>query len=405
MIYLDNASTTAILPEVFDAMLPYLKTQYGNPGTLYELGRNAKKAIETAREQVAGLIGAAPEQIIFTSGGTESNNTVFRSLPSLVQSAGYNMGKHIVTAYNEHDSVLKSVENICIKHGFCASYLRPDPVSGCIVPANVQSSIIKDDNESDDESLWTHHNTGLVSIMYVNNETGAENDVAEISEICQRNGILFHTDCVQALGSVPVDVGRIKCDFASFSSHKIHGPKGVGALFVGTRQLVDPLILGGSAQEGGIRGGTENVAGIVGFGKACELTKKRFRDDEIKLSMLKQVFYTNLEQNLEQMHLDHIVKPNVDTVVKHGKILNLRFDGIDGETLVLLLDRVGIMVSAGAACSSNESKPSHVLLSMGISPEDARNSVRFSFSVMNTEEEMIRAADLVAHCVGRLKQL
>lgn len=386
MIYLDNASTTKIDPLVLEAMLPYLKEEYGNAGTLYALGRRANEAIEKARAQVAEFIGAEPEQIIFTSGGTEANNTVFLSLLDFLRASEKT---HVVTAINEHDSVLKSVRNLCIKHGFHAAYL-PVNKAGCVEVGNVKSALQKD--------------TGLVSIMYMNNETGSENPIVEIGELCSERGVLFHTDCVQAAGCSKLDVGKFNCDFLSISSHKIHGPKGVGALYVRHRGMCNPMIRGGSSQEFGLRGGTENVAGIVGFGAACALMNKHLHEVDVHTSALKQIFFNRLSYELDQLGVDvpGTLYVNGDTVIKHGKTINLRFNGVDAETLLLVLDARGVCVSAGSACRSHESEPSHVLLAMGIEPEDARNSVRFSFSKMNTEDEIREAAAIVAECVCSL---
>lgn len=384
MIYLDNASTTQIDPLVLEAMLPYLKDEYGNAGTIYALGRRAKEAIEIARTQVAEFIGAKPEQIIFTSGGTESNNTVFLSLLDFLKASEKT---HVITASNEHDSVLKSARNLCIKHGFDITYL-PVNKAGCVEVGSLRAEL--------------RDNTGLVSIMHMNNETGSENPIEEIGSICSEHGILFHTDCVQAAGCSRLDVDKFHCDFLSLSSHKIHGPKGVGALFVRHKGICSPLIIGGASQEYGLRGGTENVAGIVGFGAACELMNKNLHDVDIHNSSLKQIFYNVLKGALDVQGIPNVLHVNGDLIIKHGKTLNLRFDGVDAETLLLVLDSRGVCVSAGSACRSHESEPSHVLLAMGIDAEDARNSIRFSFSKMNTENEVCEAAQIVAECVSSL---
>lgn len=380
MIYLDNASTTKIDPRVLEAMMTYLTDEYGNAGTLYSLGRNAKAAIEHARAQAAEFIGAEPEQIVFTSGGTEANNMVFSSLLDFLK---VSEKTHVITASNEHVSVLNSVRNLCIKHDFGATYLKPDE-RGCVYPNMLKLSL--------------QSNTGLVSIMYMNNETGSENPVSEIGELCRARGILFHTDCVQAAGCCKLDVNKIACDFLSISSHKIHGAKGVGALYIRDKSICRPMIAGGSTQEYGLRGGTENVAGIVGFGAACEIMSKELHEVDIHTSTLKQLFYSTLHDTLEVHGLSEILHVNGAPVVCHGKTINIRFDGVDGETLLLMLDAKGVCVSAGSACQSHESEPSHVLLSLGVSPEDARNSVRVSFSKMNTRQEVEEAAVIMAEC-------
>lgn len=384
MIYLDNASTTKIDPSVLDAMMPFLTDEYGNPGTVYGLGRRAKEAVENARDQVAKFIGAKPEKIIFTSGGTEANNMVFSSLLSFLEQSEKT---HVITTSSDHVSVLDSARNLCIKRGFDLTELSVNH-HGCVELGNLKSEL--------------RENTGLVSIMYMNNETGSENPVEEIGALCHDRGILFHSDCVQAAGCCKLDVEKMNCDFLSLSSHKIHGPKGVGALYVRDMSLITPMIRGGSAQEFGMRGGTENVAGIVGFGAACELMNERLHEIDVHNSMLKQIFYNVLEENLKTHGLHDVLHVNGDLIIKHGKTINIRFDDVDGETLLLMLDANGIYVSAGSACHSHESKPSHVLLSMGIDPEDARNSIRVSFSKMNTEAEVKYAAVVIANCVTAL---
>lgn len=386
MVYLDNASTTQVDPEVVEAMMPYLTEQYGNPGTIYSFGRSAKKAVEKARAQVAAFIGAEPEQIIFTSGGTESNNTVFASLENHLRESGKT---YIISTMLEHDSVLRAIEALCIKPSFYSSFIHPN-VQG-IVDIN---DIISEVNER----------TGLISVMYVNNEVGSENPVAEIGAFCKSHGILFHTDCVQAAGSHEIDVKKIGCDFLSLSSHKIHGVKGIGALYVRDKSLLSPIIHGGDKQEFGLRGGTENVPAIVGFGKACEIATKRQHETDVLTSSLKQIFYSSLLKELKEIGLDDIVHINGDLIIKHGKILNIRFDKVDSETLLLMLDAKNICISAGSACRSQENEPSRVLLAMGIEPEDARNSVRISFSRMNTEAEIEEAAKTMADCVRILHQ-
>lgn len=383
MIYLDNASTTPVDPEVLDAMMPYLKEQYGNPGTLYELGRNASRAVEKAREQVADFIGAEPRQIIFTSGGTETNNMVFFSMAEHLKSQGK---KHIIVSAVEHDSVLKAARAMCIKHDFDESFLGVNG-RGCVNPKELES-LIKED-------------TGLVSVMYMNNETGSVNDVNKLSEICKSKGVYFHTDCVQAAGCCDIDVNKIDCSFISLSSHKIHGTKGCGALYA-KPEILTPTIYGGASQEFGLRGGTENVASIVGFGKACEIMKKQLHQVDVHMSALKQIFFTQLKNRLDGYNLSHIVHVNGDSMLKQGKTINLRFDRVDGETLLLLLDSHGVCVSSGSACRSRESGPSHVLIAMGLSKYDARSSIRVSFSKMNTEDEVLVAAKIIADCVRGL---
>lgn len=385
MIYLDNAATTQIHPDVLEAMMPYLKNEYGNAGALYGLGRNAANAISHARQQVADFIGASPEQIIFTSGGSEANNMVFKGVKSYLEKIGK---KHIIVSAVEHDSVLKAAKSLCTKDGFYTRFL------------GVNTSGIIDLDEL--RSLLDDEEAGLVSVMYVNNETGSVNPVNEIGAMCEERGILFHTDCVQAAGCYPINVEKIKCDFLSISAHKIHGSKGAGALFVRNKDVLTPLICGGASQEFGLRGGTENVSSIVGFGKACEI----INDDSAVYGTVphssKLLFFMCLKAELIQKGLGDIIHTNGNPLKTHGKILNLRFENVDAETLLLMLDTKGICISAGSACRSHESEPSHVLTAMGLSADEARDSVRISFSANNNAEEVKQAVLEFADCISLL---
>lgn len=384
MIYLDNAATTKIAPEVLEAMMPYLTDEYGNAGSLYALGRRAADAVAHARKQVADCIGARPEQIIFTSGGTEANNLVFKGLVSYLKSQGKT---HLITTEIEHDSVLNTVKEMCIKHQFYVSYLGVD--NNGVVPMGIAEQIRKTINEE----------TGLISMMYVNNEIGSVNHIQQACAIAHENGVLFHTDCVQALGSIKIDVEKLGCDFLSISSHKIHGTKGVGALYVRHPELLSSLITGGEEQEFGYRGGTENVAGIVGFGKACEIAERDLKQNQTRIIYLKRLFYGTLLHNLAERGLDDCLHLNGILPHHNGKILNLRFDGIDAQTLVLYLDTKGVCISAGSACRSRESQPSNVLLAIGLTPDEARSSVRFSFSHYLTDEQVLEAAKITASAI------
>lgn len=378
MIYLDNAATTKIDPEVLDAMMPYLTEEYGNPGGLYTLGRNAKDAVEIARERVAAFINAEPTSVVFTSGGSEANNLAVKSF------IGFE--KHrttILTDKTEHDSVLKA---LC------------DAKEIEFVPVNHSGSV--------DISAFCDkitEKTGFASIMYANNETGSVNPIVQIGEECKDKGIIFHTDCVQAAGNYDLNVSDFGCDFMSISSHKIHGPKGVGALYVRNQIFCRPLISGGSTQEFGLRGGTENVAGIVGFGKACEIAKVNLKENASHIMEIKSMFYNSLMSCMGEYKLLKIVHLNGNGI-NTGKAINIRFDGIDAHTLILMLDLYGVCVSGGSACTSHDNLPSHVLLAMGISPDDARNSIRISFSRMNTAKEVTDAARIIAECVRNLNK-
>lgn len=384
MIYLDNAATTQVAPEVIDAMMPYLTDDYGNAGSLYSLGRQAAEAVANARSQVANCIGAQPEQIIFTSGGAEANNLAFKGIAPDLKSKGKT---HLITTKIEHDSVLNTVKEMNIKDGFDISYLEVNREGR--VPVGITEEIRKTIND----------NTGLISMMYVNNEIGSVNHIQQACMIAHNGGVLFHTDCVQALGSIEIDVEKLGCDFLSISSHKIHGAKGTGALYVRNPKLLSPLIIGGEEQEFGYRGGTENVAGIVGFGKACELMQQNFNKTQERITYLKKLFFDVLLHNLKDFGLDMCMSFNGISPYHSGKILNLRFKNIDAQTLVLYLDTKGVCVSAGSACRSRESKPSNVLLAIGLTPDEARSSVRFSFSHYLTDEQVFEAAKITASAI------
>lgn len=384
MIYLDNAATTPIDRRVLESMMPYLTTQYGNAGTLYKFGRAANEAIQNARAQVSRFVGASNGSVIFTSGGSESNNLVFRGVKEYLKRIGRT---HVLVSAVEHDSVLRAAESL-IKEGFDVGYI---PVQGDgSVSLTALEGLLRPD-------------TGLVSVMYVNNETGAVNPVCDIGSLCMKHGVLFHTDCVQAAGCHAIDAVEIGCDFLSVSSHKIHGPKGVGALYVKDMTTITPLIYGGAEQEYGLRGGTENVAGIVGFGRACELSAAQLQEDKTYVSSLKQRFVTELTDALKERGMDGIIHINGGSIMAPGKTVNLRIDGVDNESLILMLDNKEICISAGSACQSHESNPSHVLTAMGLTMEEARSSVRVSFSRMNTMEEIIEAAQTIAGFIGVLR--
>lgn len=397
MIYLDNAATTMIASRVLDAMMPYLKEEYGNAGTIYGLGRRAADAISKARKQVADFIGAKPEQIIFTSGGTEANNLAILGCRDYLEQIGK---RHIVTTPTEHDSVLRAINALCkplrhndsecIKPEFHTSYLHPNRY-GYISLIELESL------------MQCCKDIGLVSVMYVNNEIGTVNPIKATGQLCRKNCTLFLTDCVQAAGNVVLNVDELGCDFMSISSHKIHGPKGIGALYVRDKQYLSPIINGGITQEYGLRGGTENVAAIIGFGEACELTSKGIIEYNKTVLYYKKLFYKILRERLAENNLDNDIRINGTPPEHNGKVLSLTIKDIDAETLVLMMDSKGVCISAGSACTSHESKPSHVLKAIGLSDDDARSTVRISFSEYNEIHEIERAAKLLASCVSTLR--
>jgi len=388
MIYLDNAATTQMSPGVLEAVTKAMRESFGNPGTLYDLGKDAKNLLDRARKQVADCIGARKDQIIFTSGGSESNATVFFGIADWMKE---NMKNVVVVSAIEHESVLKSAEAMCMKHGFDLHILSVDS-SGHINPAELQ------------EVLSTK-SVGLVSIMHVNNEIGTvQHDMSKIAGLCHENGALFHTDCVQALGSVHIDVVEMQCDFLSMSAHKVHGPKGVGGLYVSdlVKHLgaINPLVYGGNNQEFGLRGGTENIPGIVGFGEAC------FEIDD------RDVTFNRMVYNLLYPFVDSLKKAAnenglSDKLIVNGmsetwKIVSITVCGVDNEALAMLLNNKEICVGIGSACNSRSVESSHVLKAIGLSKDDAMSTIRVSFSKYNTTEEVVTAANEIVSCSALL---
>lgn len=390
--YLDNAATTKPYPQVVDAMLPYLTNEFGNPGSKYLLGRNAKEAIETARKQVAELINAEPEQIIFTSSGSEANNMIYK----IVENP---RGKAIpvtICSAIEHPSiynVLKARED--------------EDVMGWVLPVTSQGIVEKRFLKEAIEIIGAATSEiPIVSIMYVNNELGSVNDLEMIARVCKQNGCLFHTDCTQAVTCKPIDVKKIGCDFATISAHKIHGPKGIGALYVRDKSLLGLslynkklyLVNGGENQEFGMRAGTENVPGIVGFGVAAKMYKNSFNE---RMELVKE--HSMLFLKVLRDELGDGFRLNCPETNDHLKILSLTFFGVDSETLLLALDQEGVFVSAGSACSNHESEPSHVLKAIGMSREDTFNTIRVSFSGDESVFDISEAASIIADKVKLLK--
>lgn len=376
MIYLDNASTTQVCPEVMEAMTHYFSGTYGNPESIHSMGREAKKAIETAREQVAAPIKADPNNIIFTSGGSEANTLAIIGIADYLKSIGKN---HIITTKVEHHSVLECMKYL-FYHGFYITYLPTDKL-GEINYELLEASICD--------------RTGLVSVMSVNNETGNRYNIYRIGRICREHSVLFHTDCVQAYCSIIIDVNDSCIDFLSTSGHKIHAPKGVGFLYARHKELLRPIVFGGS-QEGGLRGGTHNTSYIVGMGRAAEIAGEEYMRNTYsfgeKIGALKQ----RIMSRVSGVHVNGMPHSN-------SKTINFRFDGIDGETLLLLLDSQGIEVSAGSACSAHYAEPSHVLSAIGLTDDEARSSIRISVSKYTTYEEIDDAAQVIANSVKQLR--
>lgn len=383
-------------------MMPYLTGKYGNPGSLHAMGRDAASAVDNARQQVASFLGAKdPEQIIFTCGGTEGNNMVFNGVAGYLDAKGFDA---ILTSSIEHDSVLNAarkieLDSLChqrfaLPHIVHLYHAEPDS-SGIVTVKAVCDCM--EQIKSDDP--W--RKLGLVSVMSANNELGTYNPIYEICKTVHDAGALFHTDAVQAAGMHSINAYLNDYDFVTVSSHKIHGPKGVGALYIKDREqtMFDPLIRGGKHQEFGLRGGTENVAGIVGFGKACALSTGDYEERAATRRQLNDRFLQTLIRRFEGLEKFAVNgNPPLDF-----KTISLRFDEVDAQTLLLMLDSIGIAVSAGSACTAHEDTPSHVLLAIGLTPEQARSTIRVSFSEKNTMEEVETAAAAIADCVSALR--
>lgn len=391
MIYLDNAATTKMYPEVLKTMLPYMKEQYGNAGTLYTLGREAGEAIDKARHQVACLLKCSPENIIFTSGGTESNNAVIFGLRRyLIEQEK----TQIISSKVEHDSIIHALYALSQENKMLIKPVFDVHLLGVNRECRV---------EIEDLEKSISDKTGLVSIMFVNNETGAQNPVEEIGELCKQNGVLFHTDCVQAAGFQDIDVGKINCDFMSISSHKIHGPKGIGALYIRDKNVLNPIIHGGASQEFGLRGGTENVANIVGFGKACEMAQDNLKFNQVLIDNIVSKFIDAIYYYAEEADLSENIRFNL--IENQTKTLSMLIKNCDAQTLVLMLDNFGVCVSAGSACRSSLNEPSRVLTAMGLSDDEARSAIRISFSTLNTQVEVVDAAREIITCAKQLIML
>jgi cysteine desulfurase len=374
-VYLDNNATTPVLPEVLDAMRPYFGERFGNASSIHHHGQEARAAVEHARESVAALLGCRVAEVVFTSGGTESDNLAIAGLAA--------PGDHIVTSSIEHHAVLHACKRL-EDTGCEATYL---PVDGCGLV------------DPDDVRRALRPNTKLVSIMMANNETGVLQPVEEIGRIAAEADVYFHSDAVQAAGKVPIDVARIRCDALSISGHKIHAPQGVGALYVRKSTRIQPLFYGGR-HERSRRAGTENVPGIVGLGKAAELAMQGFeRSEDQQMTALRD----RLEQGLLAQVEDSGV--NGDGAPRVPNTSNVYFDSIDGEPMVISLDLKGLAVSTGAACSSGALEPSHVLLAMGLRVDRARASVRFSLGKQSTSEDVEFTLSLVPKTVARLREL
>ncbi|MBP5431049.1 cysteine desulfurase NifS [Ruminococcus sp.] len=377
-IYADNAATTAVSDEVLQAMLPYFREGYGNASSIYKLGRDAQRAVETAREKVAAAIGAEPREIYFTSCGSESDNWAIKGTAELMAKKGK---KHIITSVFEHHAVLHTTEYL-EKHGFEITYI-PVSEKGLIDPADIRKAIRED--------------TALVTIMYANNEIGTIQPIEEIAAICHEKGVLFHTDAVQAVGHIDIDVHKQGIDMLSLSGHKIHAQKGIGALYV-KKGIILPNLIHGGGQERGKRAGTENVPAIVGLGTAIEAATKNIAEKNAVITMRRNKL-------IDGILTIPYTRLNGDRDKRLPGNLNISIEGIEGESLLLMLDMNGICASSGSACTSGSLDPSHVLLSLGLKHEVAHGSMRLSIEENITDEDVDYILEVIPKIVKRLREM
>jgi len=373
--YLDNNATTQVAPEVIEAMLPFLRDYWGNPSSTYGFGRQLGSPLDEARARVAALINAEPREIIFTSCGTESNNSALQS--ALTTRPGKT---HVLTTAVEHSANIKFGE-LLQKRGYAVTYL-PVAADGALDLERLEQSIRPE--------------TAIVSVMWANNETGVLFPVKEIAAICQRRGVLFHTDAVQTPGKLKIDVRALGADFLSLSAHKLHAPKGIGLLYVKRGVKYQPYVVGGG-QERGRRGGTENVPGIVGFGRAAELAMARLGDEDTRVRSLRDKLEEGILKSIPGTARNGAKEPRLPNTS------NIAFAGVEAEGILMLLDQAGICVSSGSACTTGSLEPSHVLTAMGCSAARARSSIRFSLGIYNTEAEVDYVLKHLAETIARLR--
>ncbi len=375
---MDHGATTPVDPRVVDVMLPYFTDKFGNASSLHSFGQEAAKVLEQSRQEVASSIGAKPEEIIFTSGGTESDNLAIKGIAY----RNSDRGKHIITSTIEHPAVL----NTCAyleKEGFEVTYVSVD--SDGIIDMDEFEKAIRDD-------------TILISVMHANNEIGTIQPISDISKLTKEKGIYLHTDAVQSFGKIAVNVDELGVDMLSISSHKIYGPKGVGALYVRKGTPLQSLAHGGSHEQS-MRAGTENVSGIVGFAKAVSLVNEHRIDDSKHMTQLRDSLIEKVMDSMDYVYLSGHAKKRLPNNV------NLRFNFIEGESMLLFLDMKGIAISTGSACSSKSLKPSHVLTAIGLRPEDSHGSIRITLGKGNTQEEVDYVVEALIEVVGRLRAM
>ncbi|MCK4532803.1 cysteine desulfurase NifS, partial [bacterium] len=374
--YLDYNATTPVHPEVIKEMLPYYREIYGNASSFHQFGQQARKAVEEAREKVAVFIGAKSGEIIFTGGGTEADNFAIKGIAYANQAKG----KHIITSSIEHHAVLNSCKYL-EKQGFRITFLPVDKY-GLINPEEVKKTIGEE--------------TILISIMHANNEMGTIEPVAEVGKIAKEKGIYFHIDAVQSAGKIPVKVDELNVDLVSLSGHKLYGPKGVGILYIRKGTKIQPLIHGGH-HEKNKRAGTENVPGIIGLAKAMEIASVTMEEEAIRLTNLRDRLWVRINEKIEDVFLHGHERERLPNT------LNLSFEGVEGEAIILDLDMKGIAVSTGSACTSGTLEPSHVLKAMGVNPQVAQGAIRFSLGEGNTQEDIDYVADILSGIVNRLR--
>lgn len=377
-IYADHSATTAVRPEVLQEMLPYFSQKYGNASSIYAIGRESKTALEKAREQVAKALGAETREIYFTASGSESDNWFIKGAAEALK----DKGNHIITSSIEHPAVLE-VCRYLEKNGFEITYLPVDP-KGFVDPKTLEKSI--------------KETTILISVMFANNEIGTIQPIKEIGEIAKKHNIYFHTDAVQAVGNIPINVKDLNIDALSLSAHKFYGPKGVGALYIKKGIKIANLIHGGH-QERGKRAATENVPAIVGMGKAVELAVKEMEENNKKLIFLRDKTIDGILEKIPYVRL------NGDRYKRLPGHVNISFDFIEGESLLLMLDMYGIYASSGSACTSGSLDPSHVLLALGLLHETAHGSLRISYGIENTEEDVEKILEVLPNIVQRLRDM
>jgi cysteine desulfurase len=377
IIYLDNNSSTCIDPAVLEEMMPFLTTRYGNPSGSHRFGAQVKKATDLAHERVAAMLGCEPGEVVFTSCGTESDNTAIHSALQMSPER-----RHVVTTSVEHNAVLNYCEAL-VRRGYEAT----------IVPVDEQGHLDVEEVEA-----AIRPDTAIVSVMWANNETGVIYPVQKIADICRAKGVFFHTDAVQTVGKMPIDLAGRSIHFLSLSGHKLHAPKGVGALYVNRKSRFQPLIIGGP-QEGGRRAGTDNVASIVGLGKAAELAMETIEEENSRVRALRDRFEKTLRTELDDVLI------NGDPKTRLPNTSNLAFIGVDAQAVLLKLDQAGICCSLGSSCTTGAIQPSHVLRAMHFSNERARSSIRFSFGRFNTEAELDKVLEVLPGIVRKLREL